>query len=287
MAGRRHRRGSSHPEAEHENEERWLLTYADMITLLMTLFMVLFSISSVNTAKLEGLKASLAEALSGKIVSGGPAIQEKGAADATQDSSPEPPIPAIQPVVETKTSSASASDRVSPSSDTSRAAAHEREDFRDLKRKIDAFAKEHGLEKELQTHIVRRGLVIRMLTDRILFPSGSAHLQPASTELLSAIARLLVFEVRHPIVVEGHTDSRAISSARFPTNWELSTTRATQVLRFFIAHRVPARRLQAAGFGAQRPIASNSNDAGRSRNRRVEIVLQRLNPASPTSTDGP
>src|SRR3954466_11212801 len=80
MSSRRHgRRSSHHEEAEHENEERWLLTYADMITLLMTLFMVMFAISSVNTSKFDALSKSLAEALSGKIVTGGQSIQQTGA----------------------------------------------------------------------------------------------------------------------------------------------------------------------------------------------------------------
>ncbi|MGI9099647.1 MAG: flagellar motor protein MotB [Solirubrobacteraceae bacterium] len=277
MATRGHgRRRSSHDEVEHENEERWLLTYADMITLLMTLFMVLFAISSVNTSKFEALEASLSEALSGKIVTGGGSIQETGATEKTEQPAPEPPFPAIEPVVQ---SDSSTSKSASASSNSSRAAAHENEDFRELKRKIDAYAQEHGLQDKLETHIVRRGLVIRLLTDRVLYASGSARLQPASTGLLSTIARLLVLEVRHPIVVEGHTDNHPISSARFPTNWELSTARATQVVRFFIDQRLAARRLQAAGVAAQRPIASNSNDAGRSRNRRVEIVLLRLNPS--------
>jgi chemotaxis protein MotB len=274
------RRRPSHHEEEHESEERWLLTYADMITLLMTLFMVLFAISSVNTTKFEALQKSLAEAISGKIVQGGPNIQESGATEKTDQSTPEPPIPAIQPVVKTESST---SERGSAgAAATTTAAAHEEEDFRVLKRKIDAYAQEHGLQAKLQTNIVRRGLVIRLLTDRVLFASASAQLEPASTGLLTAISRLLVTEVRHPIVVEGHTDNRPIASARFPTNWELSTARSTQVVRFFIAKGVAAGRLQAAGLAAQRPIASNSNDFGRSRNRRVEIVLVRMN-SSPSN----
>jgi chemotaxis protein MotB len=284
MSARPSRRSSSHDEEEHENEERWLLTYADMITLLMTLFMVLFAISSVNTSKLDALSKSLSEAISGKIVTGGPSIQQTGAEQKTDTASPEPPIPAIQPVVKAESST---SERSSSSSSSSSSSAAEREqsDFQELKRKIDAYAKEHGLQAKLETSIARRGLVIRLLTDRVLFASGSAQLQPASTGLLTTIGRLLVLEVRHPIAVEGHTDSRPIGSAQFPTNWELSTSRATQVVRFFIRQGVAARRLQAAGLAAQRPIASNSNDAGRSRNRRVEIVLVRQNSAPSTSTD--
>ena len=110
MSARRGGRRSSHGhEEEHENEERWLLTYADMITLLMTLFMVLFAISSVNTAKFEALKNSLAEAVSGKIVSGGPNIQESGATDKSEQSTPEPPIPAIKPVVDVQSSTSQSS----------------------------------------------------------------------------------------------------------------------------------------------------------------------------------
>lgn len=267
------RRHAGHDEVEHDNEERWLLTYADMITLLMTLFMVLFAISSINTSKFEQLSKSLAEAISGKIVQGGPAIQESGATEATEQSVPEPPVPAIQPVIKTESST---SGRGSPGAQKS-AAEREEEDFQKLKEQIDRYAREHGLQDKLQTTIARRGLVIRLLTDKVLFASGQAHLEPQSTGLLSAIGHLLVTEVRHPIVVEGHTDSRPIHSSQFPTNWELSVARSTQVVRFLIRSGVAARRLQAAGVAAQRPVASNSTDRGRSRNRRVEIVLVRLN----------
>ena len=275
MATARHgrRRHVDHDDGAHENEERWLLTYADMITLLMTLFMVLFAISSVNTSKFEQLSKSLAEAISGKIVQGGPNIQESGATERTEQSVPEPPVPAIQPVIKVESStSGRAAGHQNPS-----AAEREEEDFRKLKEQIDRYAREHGLQSRLQTTIARRGLVVRLLTDRVLFASGEAQLEPSSTGLLTALARLLVAEVRHPIVVEGHTDSRPTGGGRFATNWELSTARATQVVRFFIRHSVNPSRLQAAGVAAQRPIASNLNDRGRSRNRRVEIVLVRQN----------
>jgi chemotaxis protein MotB len=285
MAARRgNRRRSSHHQAEHENEERWLLTYADMITLLMTLFMVLFAISSVNTTKFELLSKSLQEAISGKIVSGGESLQETGSTEKTDPAAPEPPIPAIQPMIKVDSSTSErGTTRTAPAS--TNAAAHEEEDFQELKRKIDAYAREHGLQSKLQTTVARRGLVIRLLTDRVLFASGQAQLQPASEGLLTVISRLLVAEVRHPIAVEGHTDNRPISSSQYPTNWELSTARATQVVRYFIRHGVAPHRLQAAGLAAQRPIASNLSDAGRSRNRRVEIVLVRLN--SSPSIGGP
>jgi chemotaxis protein MotB len=277
MAGHRSgggRRRAAHHEAEHENEERWLLTYADMITLLMVLFIVLFAISSVNTAKLEALSESLSEAISGKIVTGGASIQQTGATESTEPAAPEPPIPSIAPTIKIESS------KDDNASGSQSAAEREQEEFVKLKQQIDAYAREHGLEKSLQTSIARRGLVIRLLTDRVLFASGQAQLAPASNGLLTALARLLVTEVRHPIVVEGHTDSSPIASSRFPTNWELSTARATQVVRFFIRNHVAPRRLLASGVAAQRPLASNSNETGRSRNRRVEIVLIRMNDPS-------
>jgi len=277
VAAHRSGRRRSHHEEEHEDGERWLLTYADMITLLMVLFMVLFAISSVNTAKLDALSKSLSEAISGKIVTGGPSIQQTGGADSTKPAPPTAAIPPIQPVVETDPSSKSGQPGGAAAS-----AQREEENFRKLKEEIDAYAASHGLEKSMQTRIARRGLVIRLLTDNVLFASGQAQLQPASRGLLSALARLLVTEVRHPIVVEGHTDSRAVNTSQFPTNWELSTTRATQVVRFFIRHHIAGRRLQAAGVAAQRPLSSNASESGRSRNRRVEIVLARLNnPSNP------
>jgi chemotaxis protein MotB len=280
MAVTRRNRRRSHHEEEHENEERWLVSFADMMTLLMTLFIVMFAISSVNTSKFEALSKSLSEALSGKVVTGGESIQQTGATQEKEVASPELPIPAIQPVVESQSSDA----RTSRGDES--AAEREEEEFKRLKQQIDQYAREHGLEATLQTTITRRGLVVRLLTDRVLFASGQAQLQPASVGLLTTLGRLLVAEVRHPIAVEGHTDNRPINSGQFPTNWELSTARATQVVRFFIRERVAPRRLQAVGVAAQRPLASNSSESGRSRNRRVEIVLMRLNAPS-TSQDGP
>src|ERR1700709_2498575 len=110
MSGRpgRGRRRASHHETEHENEERWLLTYADMITLLMTLFMVLFAISSVNTVKFALLSKSLSEAFNGKVARGGTSLQQTGASEKSEQSTPEPPLPAIQPMVKVQSSTSEA-----------------------------------------------------------------------------------------------------------------------------------------------------------------------------------
>lgn len=263
-ASRRRRRRAAE---SHDNEERWLLTYADMITLLMALFMVLFSISSVNVAKYKTLQKSLQDAFSGRILPGGKQIQENGSSSADRSNmrnDPQPPIPAIKPVV----------NAVEKQQQTA-AAASQQKSFEQLKRQIDNFARTHGLSRQIETTVARRGLVIRLLTDRVLFDSGQAALKPQAHPLLARISDLLRHGEGAPIQVEGYTDNVPIRSSVFPTNWELSTARATSVVRYLIGGGVAKQRLSAAGFADLDPVASNRSDSGRSLNRRVEIVLQR------------
>jgi chemotaxis protein MotB len=279
MSARRSRGGGRrgrHGGGEVESEERWLLTYADMITLLMALFMVLFSITSVNKAKLEVLSKTLQEAFSGKVLPGGTSIRDSGA-DPKSDKppSPEPPIPAITAVVGEDLRNKDA-----------QAKAKEQEDFKRLKQQIDSYAKQKGLQNQVQTVIAQRGLVIRLLTDQVLFDSGQAELKAQATPVLGKVADILAKEGRHQVMVEGHTDNVPIRGSVFPTNWELSTARASRVVRFLIAGGVAQMRLSAGGFAALHPIASNDTAAGRSRNRRVEIVLLRSGQGTASSQGG-
>ncbi len=260
---RRGRRGG----AEHSaDEERWLLTYADMITLLMALFMVLFSISSVNISKFETLKGVLQDAFSPRLMEGGAGVVSGGGQDELNRPSPQPPIPALAPIAldfQTAGEGKSSSDR-------------EQEDFKRLQRQLDAYARANGFADSVETEIRPRGLVIRVLTDRVLFDSGSAVIKAPAVPLLAQIARLVNLDARHPVAVEGHTDPVPIATGRYPSNWELSSGRAASVVRFLAAGGIGAARLSATGFADLRPIAANSTDQGRSRNRRGEIVLLRL-----------
>jgi chemotaxis protein MotB len=271
MSARRSQRGGRrgrHGGGEVESEERWLLTYADMITLLMALFMVLFSITSVNKSKLEVLSKTLQEAFSGKVLPGGESIRDTGAdPQQTKPPSAEPPIPAITALVGTESKESQAAD--------AKAKAKEEEDFRRLKRQIDSYARQKGLQNQVQTIIAQRGLVIRLLTDKVLFDSGAAELKPQATPVLSKVAEIISAESLHQVMVEGHTDNVPIRGSVFPTNWELSTARASRVVRFLIAGGVAQGRLSAGGYASLHPIDSNDTAAGRSRNRRVEIVLLR------------
>jgi chemotaxis protein MotB len=283
----RSRRGHA---AEHDNDERWLLTYADMITLLMALFMVLFSISSVNISKYRTLQLALKAAFSGDILPGGKSIEQPGASANSSRAPTTIDTPAIVRLTPNVTSelehvsggqagsaqSSAQSAATSAASVQVSAAQQEQASFEALQRELKAYAAKHGFAKSVQVAIEQRGLAIRVLTDSLLFSSGSATLESAGQPLLTEIAALLNVDHVHPIAVEGNTDNVPISGGAFPSNWELSTARASSVVRFLIAKGVDPQRLSAVGYAEQHPIATNSTPTGRALNRRVEIVLQRL-----------
>src|SRR3954464_5133325 len=255
---RRRRRRSGGDHEEHA-DERWLLTYADLITLLMALFMVLFSMSVVNKSKLASLQQSLKEGFKPKILPGGQSIKHTSGDTQGQKVAPaEPTGHAAKP------SSAAA------------AAAAEQEQLRRLQVAVEAQAAKLGLRQKVTTHVTERGLVIDILTDNLLFNSGAAQVKPAGTKLLDHLAPVLRTQAGdHHVVVEGHTDSIPIRGSVYPSNWELSTARASAVVRALITMRLPPRRLEASGRAYLKPAASNSTPIGRAHNRRVEIVLPR------------
>jgi len=277
--GKRGRRGGA---VEHENEERWLLTYADMLTLMFALFMVLYSISSVNISKYQTLQQSLKAAFSGSILSGGRAVMQSGSESTSAHTPATAEVPSIVPLTPsipkpTQTSGQVAA-QISKALDTVTAANQEQASFVKLQHELNAYAHAHGFGHQVQAVIEHRGLVVRVLTDKLLFDSGSAQLQSAGLPLLHEIATLLNVDRKHPITVEGNTDNQPIHSAQFPSNWELSTDRATMVLRYLIGHGTGPQRLSATGYADLHPLASNSTDAGRAKNRRVDIVLNRIYP---------
>jgi chemotaxis protein MotB len=279
---RGHSRGRRRGGAAHEESgERWLLTYADMITLLMALFMVLFSISSVNISKYQTLQKSLKAAFSGNILPGGKAIAQQGATNNAAQTPASAELQAIEPVATEGASSLQNSTAHGVSSTAAAlqrqsAAQREAREFAQIKHELDAYAAAHGFSKSVQTSIEARGLDIKVLTDDLLFASGSANLDSKADGLLGEIAQLLNIDETHPIEVEGNTDDVPIHSSLFPSNWELSTARASTVVRFLSEKGVSAHRLTATGNSDERPVASDATAAGRARNRRVEIVMHRI-----------
>jgi chemotaxis protein MotB len=272
MAGhKRHKRGGHHEE-EHENEERWLVSFADMMTLLFALFMVLFSISSVNTSKFEELQKSLHDAFSGAILSGGKSMLNSGSSNEANPkaSAVQPPLPSLRPLTALNNTSAKSAD------EAAKQAQQEQQDFLALKRRVDALARKAGVSGKVNVTVRRRGLVIQLLTDRVFFDSGDATLKPEAAELVGKIGGIVRDERSHPVVVEGYTDSQPISNGRYRSNWSLSGDRAAAVVEDFSQHGVLANRMSLQGYGSQVPVDTNSTPAGRAKNRRVEIVLSRL-----------
>jgi len=242
-------------DAEHP-DERWLLTYADMITLLMALFIVMWSVSAVNKSKFDELKSSLHAAFGHSSILPGERsiLQSTGSPSSAFTIIPSdmPPKTAVQRTFRQL----------------------EQESLERVRRQIEAAARSEGLSAELRTYIDERGLVVRLLTDKLMFDPGRATLKPEARPLLGRVARSLT-AVANPVRVEGNTDNQPISNALFRSNWELSAARATAVLEVLRGHGVTDRRLSVAGYADQHPVASNSSVDGRSHNRRVDIVVLR------------
>ncbi|MGQ9808992.1 MAG: OmpA/MotB family protein [Armatimonadota bacterium] len=220
---------------------RWLLTYADMITLLMAFFIMLYSMSILNLARFQEVALSIRSGF-------GEEQQGRGLA----------------------AHGASRGAGIRPLEAGGSVAGVPYSLIRGLKSEIQR----QGLEGKVLLGSDERGLVITLLSDRVLFPIGEARIRPEAQEILKGIASL-IRETPNDVRVEGHTCSLPVRSGPFATNWELSTARATEVVRFLIQQGIPAKRLSAAGYADQHPAASNASKATRVRNRRVEIVLLR------------
>jgi chemotaxis protein MotB len=273
--GGKKKRGDDH--GEHV-DERWLITYADLMTLLVALFMVLFSISAVNKTKFESLQHSLQDAFSGKVLPGGQSIKESGGTMNIKAPSAAPKESSLQPYVGSPTDT-------SQSQAAASSGRAEEQQFKQLKTKIDAVAAEKGLSGKIKTTITDQGLLIRLLTDKLLFESGSAAPRPQSLPLLKDVAHLLaVTQADHQLIISGNTDDQPISTGHFQDNLALSTARAESIFRTFAHDGISPLRMTAAGRGAYAPIAPNSSAGGRSLNRRVEILVPRVSSAGTTST---
>lgn len=237
-------RRKGHGGAHGGSHERWLLTYADMITLLLVLFIVLLAMSETDAAKAKELAQSLRSAMHLSAGGGTDAALPPASKDLLVGGG------ALLPEAEALMKIQEALEK--------------------------AIANENGAEaaQTVTTSLNQRGLVIS-LANSAFFDSGEASLRPAARNVLRTIAGTLKSSGRF-IMIEGHTDNTPISTARYPSNWELSTARATTVVRSLITeHGLPPKRLSAAGYGEYYPLVANSTPENRARNRRVDIVILR------------
>lgn len=224
-----------------ENSERWLLTYSDLITLLMVFFVVLYSSSNINQKKYEKLASSMNTAFTG-----GTGISDSGAGGANEGSSDEGEL---KPLVQS-----------------------EEEKLQGIEGQVDEMIKQMGLEGSVSTSIEERGLVISF-NDSIFFESAKADIMEDMKLKLVSLSTVLN-KIDNYIRVEGHTDNVPIRNEYFSSNWQLSSTRASNVVEYLINNgRISPDRLSAVGYGEYRPVADNSTDQGRSKNRRVDILI--------------
>lgn len=242
-------------EEEHENLERWMVSYADFLTLLFATFVVLYALSQINLDQFKNLELSMKKAFSTpsliqgekNIMDGGENILDNNPANSMIDSL--------------------MLEMISP--------AYEQDSFEQIKKEIEAMNKTGELQGVTAT-IDERGLVIKMNDKDILFKSGSADLSPEAAKMLDIIGKLIVQKfAMHLIKVEGHTDS-VPSSGKYPSNWELSSARASSIVRYLQStFKILPDLFSAVGYAETRPVDSSKTKDAYAKNRRVEIVVLR------------
>ncbi|ABQ28223.1 OmpA/MotB family protein [Geotalea uraniireducens] len=243
-------------KAEKEpNLERWLVSYADFITLLFAVFVTLYAMSQTDKKKAEEVVESLRESFgyskSSPVTK--PKIIDSGNINIIPNMRQQTLPPKQAQYGKTRSHA-------------------EEKDFKAIKAAIEAYLLKNDAQNKVSVEITRRGLVVS-LKEVGFFDSGSATVQQNSYGLLAHVAES-VSNYTNPIRVEGHTDNVPISSHTFPSNWELSTARATNLVQYLIRYyEFQPDKISATGFGEHRPIADNSTAEGRGKNRRVDIVL--------------
>ncbi len=239
-----------------DNHERWLVSYADFVTLLFAFFVVMYSISSVNNEKYE----TLSDTLQGVFSAEGQKVTEPiQIGDVTPTT--------IKPIIlENPTK-----EEIEKKQDLSAEILKERRDLQLISEQFEEVLQPY-IENKL-VDVKRNDFWIELeMNSELLFLSGEAELSSKAIPVLKKIAEVVRL-VPNAINVEGHTDNVPIDTMEFPSNWDLSSARATSVVRQFVKNRISATRLSAIGYGEFHPLADNHTVAGRLKNRRVVLVL--------------
>lgn len=241
----RHKRRRKEDEGMNES---WLLPYADMLTLLLALFIVLFAMSSLDAIKFRDLAQSLSGVFNnGSGVLDYPSVEEQ--------------------IVVEETSTR-------PNSKLNEAAAMaELEELIALQKQIDEYIRSHNLENRLTTNLSGEGLKITIL-DNALFDSGSAEVKQDARQLGVEISKFISSDPPRHVTISGHTDNVPIHNAQYSSNWHLSVMRAINFMEVLLGNKaLEPDFLSAKGYGEYRPIADNDTPENRAKNRRVEVLI--------------
>lgn len=240
---------------EHENLERWLVSYADFMTLLFATFVVLYALSQINVNEFKKVEESLKKAFSFQsILDGGSGVMSSGSSVMDSDSA--------NSVIDSLMM-----EYISPR--------YEQDSYEQIKKEVEDMVKSGEMEGVNAT-VDERGLVITITDKGINFASGSAVLNDTGKKTLEKVGKLIVEKfAMHSIKVEGHTDNVPVSG-KYPSNWELSSARASSIVRFLIGRfKILPDLFSAIGYSDTRPVVKGTDAASMSKNRRVEIIVQR------------
>src|SRR3954451_18800177 len=277
MSGSAHpgrKRPKKHEEEEHENHERWLVSYADMVTLLMCLFIVLFAMSQVDKAKFAALASGLSASFGAPIT----AMPGNTPQASVLDSLPAPAdiaqgIANGQQADQSQVDKAAAQAALERAQNVSAEANHAYDELAGARDKIDAALKNAGYGGAARYEIDERGLVVHIVADAVLFDAEEAVLRPKGKAILDAVAPTLT-GLPNMLRVEGHANHLPVSrGGPWPSNWELSAFRATTVLTYLSHDHVPETRMYAAGYGSTQPLVPITDPSAITVNRRVDIVV--------------
>src|SRR3954463_15184053 len=277
MSGSAHpgrKRPKKHEEEEHENHERWLVSYADMVTLLMCLFIVLFAMSQIDKQKFAALASGLSASfgapiavLPGTTPEGSVLDGLPGAVDIASAIPPEETVD--QPEVD----KAAAQAALQRSKRIAAEAATAYDNMAEAQKKIDAALTAAGYGGAARYEIDERGLVVHIVADAVLFDAEEAVLRPKGRAILDAVAPTLT-GLPNMLRVEGHANHLPVTpGGKWPSNWELSAYRATTVLTYLSHDHVAETRMYAAGYGSTQPLVPITDPSAITVNRRGDIVV--------------
>jgi chemotaxis protein MotB len=268
------KRAKKHEEEEHENHERWMVSYADMMTLLLVLFIVLYAMSQVDKAKFAALASGLSESFGGPISvtpaaspEGDPLDGLPGAIDIASAIAPEETVSQAEVDAAAARAALERADRI----EAEAAAAYD--DMAAVQARIDAALTAAGFADAAKYEIDERGLVVHIVADAVLFDAEQAVLRPEGRVILDAVAPTLR-DLPNVLRIEGHANHLPVTpGGPWPSNWGLSAYRASTVLRHLAGNAVPEGRMSATGYSSTRPLVPETDRNALSVNRRVDIVV--------------
>jgi chemotaxis protein MotB len=259
--------------SEEEGGEAWLLPYSDLMTLLLAVFIVLFAVSKVDQQKAEDISNAFKGMLTGSegvMAEEGNSIIHQYITEDIDEIASE--ADSTEENENNEDNAVQESNSVSQEDLVKFLGQDELNKLVELQTRLDVIFEKTEMTDNISTSIDLRGLVIS-LNNAILFDSGSTEIKTEHEDTLIKIAEI-IRSVNNYIRVEGHTDNRPISTSIYPSNWELSTARAARVVRLFTEEcNIPAEKLVAVGYGEYKPVADNSTEEGREKNRRIDIII--------------